>query len=249
MICKLCQEDRNHLIKAHIIPEFLYTQSGLYNEQDKFIDTDTTKLKNGQKSFKPKGDYDENILCQECDNIIIGQTEDYANKIFFGKFSKANCINENVKDLNEIIQYAEVDYQKFKLFLISLLWKASITTREFFRNINIGIQNEESLRKMIFDKDPRVYNVYPAIIATSVFDEEYLLNTIIEPYQWASSEDNILTCRFFIGSFVFLYKVCKVENDNLEKIVITEDNNLKILKLYNGETRKIIESEIGIVGF
>jgi len=47
----------------------------------------------------------------------------------------------------------DYDYSKLKLFFISLLWRASVSTHEFFQGVKVN-KFENQLKKMIIENDP-----------------------------------------------------------------------------------------------
>jgi len=64
----------------------------------------------------------------------------------------------------ELAKISGVEYKRFKLFLLSLLWRASISTRPFFELVKLELLQEEKLRKMLYEGDPGEQNEYPCVI-------------------------------------------------------------------------------------
>jgi hypothetical protein len=46
-----------------------------------------------------------------------------------------------------------IDYLRFKLFQLSILWRAGVATREFFSKVTLG-PHAERIRKMLLQADP-----------------------------------------------------------------------------------------------
>jgi hypothetical protein len=46
-----------------------------------------------------------------------------------------------------------LDYAMFKLFHLSVLWRAGVSTREEFRNVKLG-SHEDVIRQMLLRDDP-----------------------------------------------------------------------------------------------
>lgn len=139
-ICALCLDEKK-LVKSHIFPEFLYKP--LYDPNHQYLVVSTDKDTPIRK--RAKGIYGK-LLCYECDNNIIGSYENYASTIMF----------ENVRE-KEIVEtgflFKGLDYPRFKLFQLSLLWRASISNRPEARQIDLG-PHQEKIRKMLFDGNP-----------------------------------------------------------------------------------------------
>jgi len=74
--CNLCQQDKKLIKKSHIIPDFLYRNSGVYNEKHQIHTISTQKFaKDGRFNLVPTGAYEGGILCKECDNDLFGSLE------------------------------------------------------------------------------------------------------------------------------------------------------------------------------
>ena len=148
MKCKLCLLAKPLLNKSHIIPDFMYQE--LFDKDHKIY---RLKTSNTDKYSKvPTGEYDQNILCAECDNVRIGQFEHYASKVLYGG---KLAVSEFPTFINQVnphgMKYTycqNINYKKFKLFLLSILWRASISKRDFFSSVSLG-PHEEIIRQMI----------------------------------------------------------------------------------------------------
>jgi len=141
MICRLCLQHKK-LVKAHIIPKWVF--KNLYpnpkNIDARLIMVDTKTL---YSKRKPIGIYDNSILCEKCDGKI-GKYDEYAKKIFLD----SQLMNH--PSLEKAYLTQQVDILKIQLFLISLLWRASISNLREFKKINLG-NYEEKFRKVLFE--------------------------------------------------------------------------------------------------
>lgn len=159
-ICKLCLQEKNLCDKSHIIPDFLYKY--LYGENKKLI-----YLISGQSAlFKYNSEYEGGILCKECDEGIIGKLDDYAAKFIYNQFGAKIKTRPLLMGGREcfVIEGAPYDYAKFKLFLLSLLWRGSISSRLFFARLKLDSEIEEDLGKMIRDSNPGNSEKYACFI-------------------------------------------------------------------------------------
>ena len=202
-ICKLCLEDKK-LVDSHILPEFLY--SPLYDEEHRFS---FLSMREGKviKQLK-KGVY-EKLLCEECDNIIIGQYENHAAKILFGDGKKEIEIVRT--NYGHLIKGA--DYKLFKLFQISLLWRVSISTRPEIKKINLG-PHQENMRLMLLDGLPGEvyeYGVWILLFPKSSKDlKDFILipqplTRKIQGHRCFRAIFNCLCWLFFVSSHVQLF--------------------------------------------
>ena len=182
MKCNLCLKEIPLIKKSHIIPDFMY--KGLFDEKHflAMVNWDEMKI----ISKKPDGVYDKKILCAKCDNEIIGSYESYASKILYGK----NLSNRLKPRFNLIrdpkgsskIEAENIDYTKFKLFLLSMLWRGHISNSPFFNEINLG-PYAEIARLMILNNDAGKETEFESMI--------FLYDQSFHPFQDFSSMQKI----------------------------------------------------------
>lgn len=184
--CRLCQNE-TELCFSHIIPEFVYLPT--YNENHRAIMIPKGKSKYEQKGIR------EYLLCDDCDNRIIGKWESYSSPII-----------KSIQDLNFTQNGGEyivqnVQYADFKLFQLSLLWRASIASVKMFENINIGKQHEEIIRKMLLYNDSGAPDQYGCMMFV-LSSTNFLQKTI-----WSPVEDIVdgFTCYRFLTGRIFWY--------------------------------------------
>lgn len=192
MECKLCLEERD-LKDSHIISEFWYKP--LYDEKHRFhVLTTTPEDKN---IFAQKG-IREKLLCYNCEQYF-SRLEDYVRKVFYGG---VGILIKN--DKNKILING-IDYTKFKLFQLSLLWRASVSHHKFFSEISLG-PHEEKLRRMLISKKPGEPYDYGCILVGLLMDGSKLMHEMVmqpEPlrikdYRWY---------RFVLGGYTWLFIV------------------------------------------
>ena len=153
MKCNLCLEDTELLRRSHIIPQFMYrgvkSDGGIFIIIDKYTFREYSKGKSLKEHST--GAYDSNILCENCDNKIFSQKyEDYSSKVYQfldGEIESFKGIEikpyRNEKGVKgKLIK--NIDYAKFKLFLLSILWIASISKRPFFQEVALGDKHEQA---------------------------------------------------------------------------------------------------------
>lgn len=149
MQCKLCLQEKPLIKKSHIIPDFMY--KGLFDEKHRISQIDFT---NKKESFPPTGIYEGNILCSNCDNKILGSYETYAAKELFKPTMHGfiEALKNKVIDFdgNETsVTMSRIEYKKAKLFFLSILWKASISSHRFFKFVNLEPTTSEKIRNML----------------------------------------------------------------------------------------------------
>lgn len=168
--CRLCQEDRK-LLNSHIIPEWAYKT--MYDEKHRFfqISSDTER----GKTDRFKGEY-EHLLCQDCENSTA-KWDDYARAVIFSKPGE-KTYGLMTSGIEGAVQIENVDYKLFKLFQLSLLWRASVTKREFFSRVCLGPQ-ENRIREMLVAEDPGNPEMFGCVMLAFMISSKELLHELI----------------------------------------------------------------------
>lgn len=171
--CALCLQKRE-LRLSHIIPEFFYKALALYDEKHRFYAYSTVPEEPvagpHQKGFR------EHLLCDECEGRR-NPWETYARTVIFGGVPLDCATDPQGNALAE-----GVDYAKFKLFSMSLLWRAGVSSLEGFNEVNLGV-HEERLRKRILDAHPGRHWEYgfSILFPPDAEAEEILSRTMFQP--------------------------------------------------------------------
>jgi hypothetical protein len=139
MNCRLCGIALVSANKcnAHIFPSSLLKllTPGEYGSL-LVVGTDMSRSKRA-----PIGSYDSTILCATCDNKI-GVYDGYART-----FVERSILVPHPSGVGWTV--TNVDQHKLKMFCISYLWRASITSLAEYRGVSLGAAHEERVRQMI----------------------------------------------------------------------------------------------------
>ena len=119
MSCALCQKAKK-LCKSHIISELFYKP--LYDSKHRFraIHSSISKISRHQKGFK------ELLLCDNCEQKL-SKYENYVGRILLKQYPR--ILKMKVRD----IVHFSIDYKKSRLFYLSILWRMSIASHEYFQ--------------------------------------------------------------------------------------------------------------------
>lgn len=221
-LCRLCGKEKK-LIRAHIIPEKFYTRlnEGAYKlvAKDKF------------PSRSQKGLYDGSILCQECDNEILGIYDKEAINLLINNINKYETTSLLQKAYNEkhyTIPCAEFNYARLRKFFVSLIWRASITTNETFEMINLGKYEQVALDILNDVSDD--YNLF----ATIIFKLAPTLNYSDSVFTAKRRIDHTVIYEFYFGGYcVCIYiDFSKVSTNTHSKLIsnyiIKPNHNIEI---------------------
>lgn len=145
MLCKLCRKDKK-LIDAHIVPKALIRE---------VLPPDKKALLVIEKGlhYTPRswtGEYDSEILCASCD-AYLGTFEQIGIETL-RSIKSCETIVSSVNEQVKVYKLVNFDYVRFKLFFLTLLWKASVSKKSSFEVVSLGLY-EEAVRQMLLNKD------------------------------------------------------------------------------------------------
>ena len=212
-ICKLCLKE-NELRNSHIIPEFFYKP--LYDGKHRF---NVLALDEDQKRRYEQKGIREKLLCDKCEGQI-SKYEDHVRRVFYGG-TGIYITNGNPLKLEGI------DYNLFKLFQLSILWRAAVSNHDFFGNISLG-PHEKVIHKMIQDEKPGTYLDYPCLTFMILMGKTDVMDAFIYPPQMIRF-DNQRTFRFIFGGCFWIYFVSSHTNRiRIKEFILNEDGKILI---------------------
>jgi hypothetical protein len=211
MTCVLCRLDRE-LRNSHIVPEFLHKP--IYDEKHRTLlfgygDERAQLLQKGIR---------ERLLCDDCEGRLQ-KYEDYFARRWYQKLPFTEPINQ------EAVALTRLDYPSLKLFLLSIVWRASVAQSSMFRAVDLG-PHEDTVRTMLLKEEPRSadeYRIYAGLIidpnSRQIWDQ-----VILEPLkirvagQWAY--------RMVFGGVSWTVVISRHGHLPLEKHYLTERGEL-----------------------
>jgi len=196
-ICKSCGLDKI-LVKSHLIPESFVRAtddgSGMLLEITDRVGVFPRR--------RPIGHYDSNILCYDCE-VKLGIPDDYGFKIL------SQCLGEQIPKYNgtEIGYYTQsgVDVDLLKQFLVSVLWRLSVSTIDFANLISLG--QFESRAKEIAFGDQSSEHEFSFFL--SRFKPDPKSSIMISPFG-----QKFMNCNFATIFFPEIQAWLKVDNRN-----------------------------------
>lgn len=242
-LCKLCQNETKLIKKSHIISEFLHDD--LFDEHHKLIKFDLTKLnKKDERISKPSsGVYEGGILCLKCEKRI-GVFETYLGDILKNNLKTNQKITLSRKFENDakLFEIKNLNYQKTKLFLLSLLWRASISSFPEFKDVSLGMY-EEKLRKQILDGNPS--SDLEIQITIFRFEKNSNYSSFIGQFRRKKSE-NTVTYSIIIKGFLVIYYLKENSHSRLTQSKrLKEDGTLEIIEIPKDAVKKFMLGYLG----
>jgi len=227
MTCKLCGEEKK-LIKSHIIPESFYRDAYIQNQG-------CMVSKNDYSKRLPIGIYDKEIVCDECEKTFQ-KWDDYGYEFFYKILTTSGkTIQKNGENIG--LLFNKVKYNELKLFLMSVLWRASVCGDDFFDQISLGLF-ENILKENIISAHAGTSQEFAVLI----FKFEMSNYDILHPPFKARLDGGVNGYRlFFFNAEVFI-KVDKRAIKGYSQLILTPAQQLivslkaapEILRLLDG---------------
>jgi hypothetical protein len=155
-ICKLCGKNEE-LRESHVIPEFFYQPVYEPNHVFYRLSSDSERPKQAHKGLYQK------LFCDSCESLFQA-LEDYVAPVWFSKELK-------FRNESGISYMMGIDYSLFKLFQLSIIWRASVCSLSEFSNILIGAKHEGIIREMLLNRTPGNPDQYGCVIVHANDDE------------------------------------------------------------------------------
>lgn len=214
----------------------------LFDDQHRLV---SVALKEVKGRDAHTGEFESDILCLDCDNNVLGSLESYAKTVLYGgqlpKGSNVKIQNQRNQHGVEFTYVTGLDYIKFKLFLLSVLWRASISNRPFFKNISLG-PYEEKIRKMLLSGDPGAASAYPCVMS-SYKKHDLPAGVIGEPRKIKKGSNAFV---FLINGIIYYFYVThKTAKDWVLEAAINEQGEMKLIHTPEENSKKILNSFFG----
>ena len=215
MKCKFCGNESS-LIRAHVIPAGFFRR---IRQGEKPLEVITNTA--GEYTKKSQiGEYDQTIVCSKCETIWQ-EWDNYAQQLL-----AEEPLNWRARYYNNRKIYYVVDnfeYKKLKLFFISMVWRASVSSRPFFSKVSLG-QFEDIAKQRIANTDPGGSEDFSVTLAK--FDHP-LAKSMLDPHEDKHSDVNYY--RFYLASYIAYIKVdYKPAPEPLSQLAMAENRPLYI---------------------
>ena len=135
--CRFCANDRP-LIDAHIIPRGFYPSPTEEGGAARLV----SNTAGTWPKRSPTGVYDQNILCAECDGYL-GKFDQHALERLLNTQARTPIFLQGTRP--HAFRYDDADATSVELFVASVAWRASATSHEFFKSVELGPYDERIL--------------------------------------------------------------------------------------------------------
>lgn len=214
----------------------------LFDEKHRFYEVKVNNEYPLKKKPRQSGVYEQDILCSNCDNKKLGSLETYASQALYGGIELS--IENGAIDSSKYIRVKGLDYSKFKLFLLSIWWRASISSLPVFRDVNLG-EHEEIIRKKLLTSEPGSANEYPCAIFTYLHHKNEYHKIIAEPISTTNNDQQM--CVFLIGGNLFIFFTHLYEKTEwVSQSAINEKGMMQIVQMSESLSSKVVNRILGM---
>jgi hypothetical protein len=179
-----------------VVPEFLYSE--LYDAKGRAIGI------HGQghlrRKFIQKG-LREKLLCDDCEQFLNERYEKKFKEYWFDK----NPLPEVIPADGILLR--NIDYNSFKLFHLSILFRCGVARHPTYSDVNLG-RHEDILRKMICDVDAGGSGRYP-IFAHAVIRRNNVVESRLISRPIKTRFDGHIMYGIMFGGCMWYYTVSK----------------------------------------
>ena len=227
MKCGLCLKNAE-LRNSHVIPEFLYEP--LYDSKHRAMGVHGQGHKKWQ--YLQKG-LREKLLCQNCEQLLNDYYEKYFHNFWF--------VNSPIPfecETDKIYEISGIDYAKFKLFHLSILFRASISSLPTFAQVALG-PHEEKIRAMLINHDPGMcsdYQMFAYVVVKK--DGSVVQHLISQPIRFKSDSHTIYNIMF--GGCAWHYMVSSHQYADFKKVAL-RSNGTMYLSVERWEAEPLIQ--------
>jgi hypothetical protein len=175
----------------------------------------------GNKGWKPlqKG-IREKLLCADCEDLINHKYEIPFQKEWY----EDNPFPDKVSDAYS----SKYNYSTFKLFHLSILFKASVSSLPTFGQVSLG-KHEDIIRKMLLTEDPGSVSKYP-ILAYAVINKDKVEKRLISMPMATKIDGHMIYAQIYCG-VMWWVSVSSHKNDIFSKAGLQKSGQLQYVAI------------------
>jgi hypothetical protein len=213
--CRLCQEEKT-LCDSHIVSEFLHQP--LYNEKGHMMGISGR----GNKGWKPlqKG-LREHLFCTDC--------EQHFNEHYEKPFRAQWCVTAPLPNpwTEPDVYWVNMDYATFKLFHLTTLFRASVSSLPTYSAVDLG-PHEERLRNMLRDQDPGQFWQYPIMGQVVIHHKTGRVIDMITWPEMFKDHDGRRCYRMLYAGVEWSILVTSQRSPEFEKVSLQDDGRMPL---------------------
>src|SRR5271166_758707 len=195
--CRMCGETKP-LVKAHIISKKFF--ESLKQDKPYGVLVDSNKPIKSAGKFRQAGVYDNEILCEDCEKKF-SEFDRYGWQIL-GPMAVDRPPPDSKGET--YVYKIDCDTDKLRRFILSVLWRASVSKNPFYSAVNLG-PYETTVRTRLFNPRPLSKDEFQtvAMILETGALEKYD-GVLFQPFKARSPDGLIAHVLFLPGGLKFV---------------------------------------------
>lgn len=113
------------------------------------------------------------MLCEDCEQLL-SKYERYASLVLNGGFELEAILDP------PLVHYKNFKYKEFKLFALSILWRAGVAENDNFARVKLG-PHENRIREMLLNEVTVEEHAYPFVLMPLMHNGEIVESLIAPP--------------------------------------------------------------------
>ena len=142
--CPLCLENKP-LQVSHVIPNTFFKR--LKKKDGRAIQSD---MRHSTNIHKTQESWSEKILCRSCEEL----TNEFDSYVAAFTYNPKRVKVKVDKSGTKYRTYSNVNYKKFRLFQLSLLYRAALSNNLAYQHIKLAPEHMESIRTSLLNREP-----------------------------------------------------------------------------------------------
>lgn len=215
--CKFCGGARP-LRLSHVIPEFVFAP--LYDEKHRTVSIPA----DARSQYVQKG-FRQRLLCDSCETFFNDRFEKPFKQFWFDSSPLPSIF------VRSQYRIKVPDYAEFKLFHLSVLWRAAVAPDEPFAAFHLR-SFEDHIKDMLRRGDAGGVDDFPIFGQIPLLgDARTAAPIVIPPYYDAPLEGNAIAVTIFAGCVWHILVGCGVVPRTVEKLVLQTSGVMRLQAL------------------
>lgn len=215
------------LCESHILPEWMY--KFYYDNHHRYHLHKPKRAENGaveldDTSLHQKG-LKEYLLCQSCEGFL-SEAERYFREVVHLNTGQQNTLSDNG------LQIFGLDYKKVRTFILSILWRMSISSLPEFSGVSLGASEEKRIQEGLRHRDVTDIDDFSCAVAIVIPNDGSVTPMVGPTIRSAKNGDQV--CLILAHACLFTY-VIKGDDQLVKNDAIRKDGTM-ILRLASFES-------------
>ncbi len=186
--CALCQNVRE-LKKSHIVPNAYFRS--MKNVEGKLV---SFQLEPDARVRLTQDSWYERLLCETCEGRFSALETRW--------IARMRSVNQAITEGAPVVELPDFDYDSFRTFLLSILWRSSVSTLDPFESVKLSTTDNEALRLALLAGSTRAVGKWH-ILLRAIVDTQRVLQFeqfLLKPTGTAAG--STIRFRYIFGGFV-----------------------------------------------